>query len=176
MTVHPFARRRRPDGFTLLEGVVALLIVAILVALVAPNYDKIVASAQQVKCASQMRSIRLALDHYLEDHRSIWPQGPPPQEPGWSAFWLTTLAPYGITEKTWQCPVIQRWEALAGEQEYNLHYVPTTFDPTPNIARRWSQMPWLIEIADAHGKGPLVAFPDGTIKPYSKVLADQGVR
>jgi len=171
------ARKCVPSSaFTVLEVVIILLIVAILVALLVPNYSRIVASAQQVMCASQMRSIRLALDHYLEDHRTVWPQGPAPQEPGWSAFWLATLAPYGITGKTWQCPVIRGWETVAGEEEYNLHYVPTTFDPTPNIAHRWSQMPWLIEIADAHGKGPLVAFPDGAIKPYSKVLADQGVR
>ena len=34
----------------------------------------------------------------------------------------------------------------------------------------------LIEMADAHGQGPLICFPDGSVKPFAKVLAEQGVR
>jgi prepilin-type N-terminal cleavage/methylation domain-containing protein len=163
-------------GFTFLEVLAALLIVTILGVLLVPNVRRLTAAAQQVVCASQMRSIRLSLDSYLQDHKLVWPQGPPPQEAGWAAFWLATLKPYDISEGPWQCPVIRGWVREMDDPEFTLHYVPTMFDPTPNIAHRWATQPWLIEIADAHGKGPLLAFPDGSVKSYSKVLAEQGVR
>jgi prepilin-type N-terminal cleavage/methylation domain-containing protein len=163
-------------AFTLLETLAAILILTILAALLVPNAGRLLAAAQEVICASHMRSIRLALDNYIQDQQGVWPQGPPPQEAGYAEFWLSALQDYGITERTWQCPVIRSWERSVGESGFSLHYIPTMFDPTPNIASRWSAQPWLIEIADAHGKGPLMAFPDGSVKPYLKVLAEQGVR
>jgi len=166
-------------GFTLLEVIAVVLVLSILLLLLVPNYQPLVQQAQGVVCAHHMRSIRNALDNYLQDHKHIWPQGPPPQEAEWAAFWLGTLAPYDITERTWQCPTIRGMMA-AGDAPADpglaLHYVPTMFDSTPNIAFRWSTQPWLIEVADAHGKGPLICFPDGSVKPFNKVLAEQGVR
>jgi prepilin-type N-terminal cleavage/methylation domain-containing protein len=180
-TVSQRSRLRRgaswQAGFSLLELAVALLILAIASLLLVPNLGRILASAQQVVCASNMRSIRVALGTYLEDHGKVWPQGSPlAQEPGWSDFWVRTLAPYGIRKQTWQCPTLR---GLMKEQrltEFGLHYAPTHFDATPNIANRWSTQPWLIEVADAHGQGPLICFPDGSVKPFTKVLAEQGVR
>lgn len=166
-------------AFTLLEVLAALLVLLILAALLVPSYRPMLARAQEVICASNMRSIRLALDHHLEDHARVWPQGPAPPEPGWAPFWLRTLEPYEIKERTWQCPTIRAFvdESAPGtDPALALHYVPTMFDPTPDIAHRWSTQPWLIEKADAHGRGPLICFPDGSVKPFSKVLAEQGVR
>lgn len=176
------SRRTKQIGhgaFTILEVAAALLVVAIVAALLVPAYRPLVERAQAVICASNMRSIRLAMDSYLQDHKLVWPQGPQPQTPEWAVFWLQTLQPYDIKERTWQCPTIR---GLVREQQRReapglaLHYVPTMFDPTPNVAHRWSTQPWLIEVADAHGKGPLICFPDGSVKPFSKVLAEQGVR
>jgi len=167
---------RVPPAFSLLEVVAVLLIISVLIAFVAPNLGRITAAAQQAVCASHMRSIRVALDAYLQDHQLVWPQGPIPQDPGWADFWLTTLAPYDIKQSTWECPVIRGWARGTDDPDVSLHYVPTTFDATPNIAHRWPTQPWLIEIADAHGKGPLIAFPDGSVKSYSKVLAEQGLQ
>ncbi len=171
-------RIRPAAGFTLLEILAVLLVVSILSLLVIPNYSRIVAAAQEVICAANMRSIRLALDNYLQDHGGVWPQ----PEPGLEGaplrqFWFTALKPYGISESTWQCPTIRhalREEGQTGD--FGMHYVPTQFDATPNIANRWTTQPWLIEAANAHGKGPLICFPDGTVKPMFKVLAEQGVR
>jgi type II secretory pathway pseudopilin PulG len=161
----------------LVETVAVLLVLAILAILLVPNAHRIVGAAQQAVCASHMRSIRVALGSYLEDHQMVWPQGSPlPQEPGWAEFWIRTLAPYGVTERTWQCPTIRGLMKEQGLTEFGLHYAPTQFDATPNIANRWSTQPWLIEVADAHGQGPLICFPDGSVKPFLKVLAEQGVR
>jgi type II secretory pathway pseudopilin PulG len=168
----------RTAAFSLLEIIAVLLIVSILALLIIPNYSRIIAAAQEAICGAQMRSIRIALGNYLDDHERVWPQ-PPPGSTGAELrrFWLDTLKPYDIGTNTWQCPTIRH--ALRAEgttDDFGMHYVPTQFDATPNIANRWTTQPWLIEAADAHGKGPLICFPDGTVKSMSKVLAEQGVR
>ncbi len=169
---------RNTEAYTLLEVLAALLVLGILAILIIPNYSRILAAAQEAVCASQMRAIRVALGSYLDDHERIWPQPPEGTEgANLRAFWFTTLQPYDITESTWQCPTIRRAlreEGVAGD--FGMHYVPTAFDATPGIANRWATQPWLIEAADAHGKGPLICFPDGSVKSMFKVLAEQGVR
>ncbi|MBJ7391745.1 MAG: type II secretion system protein [Chthoniobacterales bacterium] len=162
----------------MLEVLAVLCIVSILVLLLAPNYSRIVGAAQEVICASHMRSIRVALGSYLQDHENIWPQ-PPPEAEGAALrqFWFETLLPYDISEDTWQCPTIRHALGQEGQTgDFGMHYVPTAFNATPGIANRWTTQPWLIEAADAHGKGPLICFPDGSVKSMFKVLAEQGVR
>jgi len=172
--------RRNPlpghPAFTLVEVLVAVAILAILAALSIGNYDRIVASAQQAICASHMRSIHTALNLYLQDHKDVWPQAPEiAREKQWEKFWLDTLAPYGIREKTWQCPTIRSLTRAGGDDATRIHYAPSTFDATPGIARRWPTQPWLIERANVHGQGPIICFPDGSLKPLNKVLAEQGL-
>lgn len=162
-------------AFTILELVVVLAILGILAALVLPNYQSIIHKSQEAVCTSHMRSIHVALANYLQDHQDVWPQGPYPRDnQAWEAFWLATLKPYDIDENTWQCPTLKR--ALASSKGEQLHYVPSMFDATRGIARRWSTQPWLIERFGAHGDGPLLAFPDGSIKSMDKVLAERGLR
>lgn len=164
------------SAFTLLELLVTLGIVLLLAGLIYLNAGTLLASAQQVVCSSRMRSLHSALSLYMQDHKMVWPQGPEPRQPGWASFWIGTLKPYDISPNTWRCPVINKWTQGSDDDELSLHYVPTMFDATPNVANQWTRMPWLIEIADAHGKGPLMLFPDGSVKPYAKVLAEQGAR
>jgi prepilin-type N-terminal cleavage/methylation domain-containing protein len=161
-------------AFTILEVVAAMLVIGILAALIVPNYDRLFAAAQQAKCISNMRSIRIALAGHLDDHQQVWPQGPPPGAPDWGKFWIDTLAPYGIGANAWECPTLRAQIKDKGKSAYSLHYAPTMFDATPNIANRWSTQPWLVEVANAHGHGALICFPDGSVKPLSKVLAEQG--
>jgi type II secretory pathway pseudopilin PulG len=176
--MHPAGRYagRRTAAFTILEILAVVLIVLILVAFIAPNYRPLMERAQGAICASQMRSIRLAMDHYLTDHEQIWPQGPPPSEiTAWSQFWVNTLEPYGISASTWQCPTIRGLLRKSGDEGPLIHYTPAVFDPTPGIARRWATQPWLVEIANAHGQGALICFPDGSVKSFNQIIRELGL-
>ena len=135
-------------------------------------------NAGQVRCMGNMRSITIALHGYLQDNKNVWPQGPAPETKGpWEEFWLAVLKPYGISERTWRCPTIGSLAASSDVPKgTRIHYMPTMFGPTPGLAMRWATHPWLIERADSHGQGPLICFPDGSIKPFNKVLAEQGMR
>ncbi len=169
-------RPASPAGFTLLEILAALVIVVILALLIIPNYSFILSKAQEAICLSRLRNIHAGLGLYLADHGKVWPQGPRPEAADWPEFWVRTLEPFGVPRKDWECPTIRQIMNRAGDESFTLHYVPTLYPDTPDIAYRWPTQPWLIEIADAHGKGPLICFPDGSIKPFSKVLLEQGVR
>lgn len=161
------------EAFTLLDLIAAMAIAAILLVLALPNVDSFLRKAQEVRCMANMRSITVGLGGYLQDHGNVWPQGPAPTAGAvWESYWLTVLQPYGIVEKTWLCPTIL---ARLGPEAAQVHYAPTMFPPTPGIANRWATQPWLIERGPGHGQGALICFPDGSIKSFDKVLAEQGL-
>lgn len=168
------------QAFTILEVLAAVFILAILVALLVPNAASLTDRARETQCMANMRSIHLGLTSYLSDHGRIWPQGPSPANEGpWSEFWLKRLEPYHVTAETWRCPgitaMIKKEDSSSGANP-PLHYLPTMFDDQPGTAYLWPTQPWLIERANAHGRGVLICFPDGSVKPLSKVLAEQGQR
>ena len=172
--------KRNHFAFSLVEILAVIAIIGILVILVLPNYNQWLAKAAQAKCMSNMRSIHIALASYLNDNGNIWPQGPSPIKGyEWANFWVKCLEPQGVSAKTWECPAIYR---MLGNPPRNtitsdsIHYIPTMFDDKPGTALRWPTQPWLIERADAHGYGALICFTDGSIKPFRKVLAEQGIR
>lgn len=182
MRQKPPAARGRQHAFSIVELLAVIAIVMLLSAVVVPNYGRWMTSAAQARCMGNLRSLHVGLGSYLNDHADIWPQGPSPQAgAAWSEFWIRALEPYGIPPKTWQCPAITAMLRSPGSSarhlhETSIHYTPTMFDARHGTARRWPTQPWLIERADAHGNGALIAFTDGSIKPFNKVLAEQGVR
>lgn len=161
-------------GFTLLELIAVMVLLTILTYLAIPNLKDVIKRVQEVRCRGNMRSITVGLQNYLQDHQNVWPQGPSPQTGApWEDFWLGALQPYGITPGTWRCPAIP----MGNDPEApKVHYMPTMFPPIKGIANRWTTQPWLIERGDGHGHGPLISFPDGSVKPFNKVLAELGVR
>ena len=163
------------SAFTILEVLAVVTILMIIVVMLAPSIGGVVAKAQQARCMANMRAIHVGLSVYLNDHDEVWPQGPPPDaQPAWSDFWIRTLESQGVAAATWQCPTCAG--LIRGADAPSIHYIPTMFDATPGIARRWPTQPWLIERMDAHGSGALICFTDGSIKPFNKVLAEQGLR
>lgn len=165
-------------GFTIVELLAVITIIMLLVSVVIPNYGRWMTTAAQARCMANLRSLHVGVGSYLNDNQNIWPQGPSPDAKGeWSAFWLHTLKPFGITSKTWECPSITAMMKESKNQQFHeasIHYVPTMFDALPGTAYKWPTQPWFVERANAHGNGALIAFTDGSIKPFNKVLAEQG--
>lgn len=172
--------RARRAGFTILEVLAALVIVAVLAVLFFPNARDFILRAGEAGCMANMRSITVALHDYLHDHQNVWPQGPSlNDEAAWEKFWLEALKDYGITEKTWQCPSFNSSLAAGGvplDERPKVHYVPTMFPAEAGIATRWSKQPWLIERTSVHKDGAHICFPDGAVKSFNKVLGEMGVR
>ena len=61
-------------AFTLVELLVVVTIIVILIALLTPGLDRAVKMAEDVQCATNLRSVGMGLGLYLMDHKHRYPQ------------------------------------------------------------------------------------------------------
>ncbi len=162
------------SAFTVLETLVTIAIIAVVVTLVLVGLRHYRERAEAIRCGSNMRSIQVALAAAVQDEGGRWPQIPvevdidPDRAEDW---WFDQLKNYGITENTWKCPTIQRKVVSRTENgRPRLHYQPTQFDDRAGTPYKWTTQPWLVEIGNMHGGGPLLSFPDGSIKGMDEVV------
>jgi len=66
---------RRTRGFTLVELLVVISIVALLIALLLPSLRMARNKALMLKCATQLRQIGIGIHMYANDNKNIFPQG-----------------------------------------------------------------------------------------------------
>lgn len=169
------SKQDRSRGFTLIEILVVLGILAVLGAILIPVSQKALSRAEAARCSQNLRNLHVALSLYLKEE-GHWPQIDPQlisQPKQYGQAWMNALEPYGATQEIWICPTVRK---ALNEQEFanpedrpTVHYTPTPFDDKPLTPYRWATQPWALEIGDSHGAGALVLFPDGTIEPMSRV-------
>jgi prepilin-type N-terminal cleavage/methylation domain-containing protein/prepilin-type processing-associated H-X9-DG protein len=90
-------------GFTLMELLVVMAIVALLAAMLLPSLSRARAQGHSVACKNNLRQIGIALGMYVSEHRSY--------PPFWSTkscqLWPDRLLPYAPlnwTNHAWHCP------------------------------------------------------------------------
>jgi len=116
-------------AFTLIELLVVVAIIALLAALSAPEFGRIIDRSQSTACMSNLRGLGVALNSYLADNNGRFPHinNPPPYdvydspEPATTGeekddgspvegdieavTLLEAFGPYGISAQTLKCPV-----------------------------------------------------------------------
>src|SRR5215472_2472828 len=92
--------RRISGGFTLMELMVVIGIIAILAALLLPALSRAKAKAHQISCLNNNRQITLAATMYAADHDDEFP---PRRRPVTNA-WPFRLKPYYVSWKMIACP------------------------------------------------------------------------
>jgi prepilin-type N-terminal cleavage/methylation domain-containing protein len=168
-------RDRATPAFTLLEVLVCIAIVAIVIAILIPVGRGMIRRSESVACMSNMRNLIPVLNVYVQD-KGYWPQEPQAikdsgDEAAHEDFWINEFLPYGVSEKSWQCPTIRRLVSSADKDgRPRLHYTPTGFDSNAATPYKWSTQPWFVEIGNMHGKGAYICFPDGSIKTMNDLL------
>ena len=103
--------RNEKNGFTLVELLVVIGIIAILASIAMPAYQTSLAKADSIGCMANLRQIGIATQNYLTDHDNTYPFIEPnpkisqiyPSQVGAKSI-LDTFSPYGVTTKTLQCP------------------------------------------------------------------------
>jgi len=170
---------RRSAGFTLLELVVVLAVIAIVSALLIESFNGIRSRAERTRCVSNLKNLYIALDAATRD-QGHWPQCPfEIGNPDYDGWWLKEMSRYNLSRASWECPTLLKLQAEGqaekseNGQDKTIHYVPCQFDDQPRTPYKWATQPWAVEIGDFHGDGNLILFPDGSIKGFNQFSAGQ---
>jgi hypothetical protein len=137
------------------------------------GYSKIIASVAKGKCIGNLRNLHVCFAAYIQDN-GYWPQQPrfsSAQSQQYQDWWLNTMDPYTQSREVWKCPLLKKLGAYDSEGEkLKIHYTPTRFDARPTTPYRWEKQPWLIEVSNIHGNGPLLLMPDGSIRSLTDLV------
>ncbi len=69
-SLHPIRRSPRQAGFTLVELMVVMLIIAILMAVAVPSYISAIKSAREAALRQDLHTMRDAIEQYTEDKQA----------------------------------------------------------------------------------------------------------
>jgi prepilin-type N-terminal cleavage/methylation domain-containing protein len=101
MNHHPPIRRRLRPGYTLIELLVTIVIIAILVAVIMGGVSKALNKARRVTCAAVMRTAATGLTSYMADNYGKTPA--PPTKKDWDAIYGD---PGGLYSTEWLLAVL----------------------------------------------------------------------
>ncbi len=144
-------------GFTLIEVIVVLAIIAILMSMVYPMYTSISERAKATKDLSNLRQIGIATQTYLNDSDAVLPGSVTP-----AVTWMSQLTPkYLSLWKIFQSPFDRRTSSEAGGGS-----TPISYGINPNIyvnnapisAAKITNPPGFILFAPAPASGATVSF------------------
>lgn len=92
-------------GFTLVEVLVVIAVVAILSSILMPVFGRARAAARGTACVSNLRQIGQAFSMYTQDWDSYLPGAAPYVSVATpSRAWMVALQPYMVDRRVWVCP------------------------------------------------------------------------
>ncbi|RLS78407.1 MAG: DUF1559 domain-containing protein [Planctomycetota bacterium] len=94
MPLPPSPSRRRPTGFTLVELLVVVAIIATLIGLLLPAVQAARAAGRRMQCASNIRQVALGVIIYADAHRGRFPSRTHTVDASRYLHWIEQIAPF----------------------------------------------------------------------------------
>lgn len=175
--------RSGPPGFTIVELLCVIAIIAVLASMLMPTFGKMTERANNLKCQNNLRQIGAAANLAANDHNNTFPPVEfDPQDPAYSpeegAKPLTeAFKPYGITAETLKCAADMRGPNWFAKLGYSYLWKPQSADEETNSitvyrrGRTFEVPPSRVQLATDY---EAVHYPDqeGTRKRMNVVYAD----
>jgi prepilin-type N-terminal cleavage/methylation domain-containing protein len=125
---------RRAAGFTLVELLVVISVIAILAAILFPVFAQAREKARQTSCLSNMRQMGLAVQMYAQDYDECLPLAATATDTGF-LNWHHLVDPYVKNQQVWVCPsyngpIRDIYGNLVCHYGYNAFYLNLSVDPT----------------------------------------------
>jgi prepilin-type N-terminal cleavage/methylation domain-containing protein len=102
-------RSQRQRGFTLVELLVVIGIIALLISVLLPALNKARAASRTTACLSNLRQMGAAFNIYLSENKDhlphyIWRTNPKNPEISWDGYWIGILARAKAQTGSLLCP------------------------------------------------------------------------
>jgi prepilin-type N-terminal cleavage/methylation domain-containing protein/prepilin-type processing-associated H-X9-DG protein len=148
-------RSRRRRGFTLVELLVVLAILAVLIGLLLPAVQKVREAAARLQCASNLKNLGLASHNYHSDHGTFPPGAVGPIGPLFPRY--LQLKHHGLG--TYLLPYLEQ-QALAGQYRWDVSWFDPPNQPAVNTQLKIWQCPSARPNRITNGSLPTVTPPN----------------
>ena len=162
MSDHRTRRRRERGGFSLVELLVVIGIIAVLIALLFPVFGKVREQARRTKCLSNLRTIGQSLFVYANNHKDRLPNGNPPRtwiDPAAADWVMVNFAQEMQATRVFHCPSDK--EVEPEQIESAIHNVPTSARVSYEFFSLYFPPEHGPKLSRLKGQAPLVWDHDG---------------